>query len=379
MSHPGSTRRPRVPVGRALRKLRLKYGYGFRGDDLSMYGISLDQPLGEVVDSHLGYHTYLNQVRPTFNDASQLVLTDNKWVFYKLAASHGLPIPETLGLYDPAVGVRWDGAPWTALEDVSDDICRSGRASVVVKPAGGKKAQHVFILDEIAAATGAAVLRTGERTSVREVLEALDVRPQVTGHDYPGYVVQATVAPHRVLRDLAPGSSTTRIVTLLTSSGNVEVLGAVQTLARAGAMVDAWSVGALAVGIDLESGRLGEGVLRPEFGSERMRVHPDTGQEFSGVGLPHWEQAVEMVTHGARMLPSLRTIGWDVLISDAGPVVLEANPNWGLHKIQTHAGGLLRQAAFRRELEAANVELPSGRPAWRQVPQDVRELLGRAR
>jgi hypothetical protein len=39
----------RVPVSRALRKLRLKYGYGFRGDDLSMYGISLDEPLGEIV------------------------------------------------------------------------------------------------------------------------------------------------------------------------------------------------------------------------------------------------------------------------------------------------------------------------------------------
>jgi hypothetical protein len=378
MSQVRATRR-RVPVGRVLRKLQLKYGYGFRGDDLPMYGISLDQPLGEVVDSHLGYHTYLDEVRPTFNDASQLVLTDNKWVFYKLAASHGLAIPETLGLYDPAVGVRWDGAPWTTVEDVADDVRRSGLASVVVKPAGGKKAQHVFVLDELDAATGQAVLRTGERTSVRAVLEALDAQPQVTGHDYPGYVVQATVAPHRTLRELAPGSSTTRIVTLLTSRGTVEVLGAVQTLARAGAMVDAWSVGAIAAGIDPGSGRLGEGVLRPEFGSTRLRVHPDTGQEFSGVDVPHWEQAVEVVTRGARMLPSLRTIGWDVLISDAGPVVLEANPNWGLHKIQTHAGGLLRHPVFRSELEAANVALPSGRPGWRQVPRDVRELLGRVR
>lgn len=372
-----STRRS--AVGRTLRRLQLKYGYGFRGDDIPMYEISLDRPLSDVTRSHLGYHTYLNQVRPTFNDSSQLVLTDNKWVFYKLAASHGLPIPRTLGLYEPHVGVGWDGGLWTDPEDVTADILRSQLGSVVVKPAGGRKAQLVVILDEIDHATGAAVLRTGERTTVRDVIEALDVREGVGGYDYPGYVVQEAITPHRVLRALADGSSTTRIVTLLTSRGTVEILGAVQTLARAGAMVDAWSVGAIAAGIDLESGRLGEGVLRPEFGSKRMREHPDTGKVFVGVRLPQWEQAVEVVTRGARMLPSLRTIGWDVLISDAGPVVLEANPNWGLHKIQTHAGGLLRHAAFRSELEVANVSLPSGRPAWRQVPRDVRELLGRVR
>jgi hypothetical protein len=270
-------------------------------------------------------------------------------------------------------------APWTTLEDVAADICGSGLASAVVKPAGGKKAQHVFVLDDIDAATGQAVLRTGEPTSVSEVLERLDVAAAGHRPRLPGLRRAGHRGPHRVLRELAPGSSTTRIVTLLTSSGTVEILGAVQTLARAGAMVDAWSVGALACGIDTTSGELREGVLRPEFGSGRMRRHPDTGEQFVGVRVPYWQQALDVVTHGARMLPSLRTIGWDVLISDAGPVVLEANPNWGLHKIQTHAGGLLRQAVFRSELEAANVELPTGRPAWRQVPQDVRELLGRAR
>jgi hypothetical protein len=376
MSRAQTIERPTV-MSRALRRLQLKYGYGFRGDDIPMYGISLDRPVSEIATSHLGYHTYLNEVRPTFNDASQLVLTDNKWVFYKLAASHGLPIPDTLGLYEPHVGVRWDGAPWTRPEDVAADVLDAGHSSVVVKPAGGKKARHVYILDEIDPATGSAVLRTGERTSVRQVLDGLDVRPELTGHDYPGYVVQAAVAPHRDLRELAPGSSTTRIVTLLTSSGRVEVLGAVQTLARAGAMVDAWSVGAIACGIDPASGRLGEGVLRPEFGSRRMDTHPDTGQEFVGVRLPGWQEAVDVAARGARMLPALRTIGWDVLISDAGPVVLEANPNWGLHKIQTHAGGLLRQPTFRTELEAADVDLPSGRFDWRHISKDVLRLLGR--
>lgn len=65
--------------------------------------------------------------------------------------------------------------------------------------------------------------------------------------------------------------------------------------------------------------------------------HPLTGFDFNSIDkIPYVPEAIEMVKKAALLIPNLRYIGWDVAITDNGPLIIEGNefPSYGL--IQNH-------------------------------------------
>lgn len=61
-------------------------------------------------------------------------------------------------------------------------------------------------------------------------------------------------------------------------------------------------------------------------------THPDTGTVIKGMKLPFIPEAREMVKKAALLVPEVRYIGWDVAITQDGPVLIEGNfyPSYGL-------------------------------------------------
>ena len=54
----------------------------------------------------------------------------------------------------------------------------------------------------------------------------------------------------------------------------------------------------------------------------------------------------------------MRSIGWDVILTPTGPVLLEGNPSWGLNMVQVHSKGYLT-AETRQRLQRYGVVLPN--------------------
>lgn len=61
-------------------------------------------------------------------------------------------------------------------------------------------------------------------------------------------------------------------------------------------------------------------------------THPDTGTVIKGMKLPFIPEAREMVKKAALLVPEVRYVGWDVAITQDGPVLIEGNfyPSYGL-------------------------------------------------
>lgn len=81
--------------------------------------------------------------------------------------------------------------------------------------------------------------------------------------------------------------------------------------------------------VDLSSGRLtrigaGYTLLAGRPGQSSIK-HPQTQQELLGVVLPDWDQLVDLARRAHRAFPGFIFPGWDIAITDAGPVILEAN------------------------------------------------------
>lgn len=54
-------------------------------------------------------------------------------------------------------------------------------------------------------------------------------------------------------------------------------------------------------------------------------VHPVTGKNIVGFKVPMFDEAVKLVERAAAVIPQVAYIGWDVAISEDGPVIIEGN------------------------------------------------------
>lgn len=344
---------------------------GMRADDLPLYDFGGRRPMASAVH-YLGYKRYVREVRPVLNAPGAHALTENKWVFYRLADAAGLPIPRTFGLYDPVFGRGWDGAPFCTPEQVLAVLEGAAPGGVVVKPAGGQQGYDVTVLRDVDVHTGKATTLTGEAVELDAFFRSL---PMAGRRGYRGWVVQEVVEQHPCLAELNPHTANTlRVMTLLLSSGEVVAQAAVLRLGRRGRMTDNWQQGGVAVPVS-EDGRLTVGFLKPKHGGASVSAHPDTGVRLDGRHLPRYAEAVEVCRRGALAFPAVRWIGWDVLLSGDGPVVLEANQNFDLQIMQAATGGVFCDQVFRAETERLGLATPRRLPG----PAEVSKAWARAR
>ncbi|CAA9379176.1 MAG: hypothetical protein AVDCRST_MAG93-9049, partial [uncultured Chloroflexia bacterium] len=176
--------------------------------------------------------------------------------------------------------------------------------------------------------------------------------------DLTGYLLQAKVPQHDHLNALAPSTTNTvRVVTFLDHTNTVHIHFAILRLGRQGNVADNWDRGGISVAIDPATGVLGAGVLKPKYGGQWLEVHPDSGVRFTGQQLPYWEEIVALCLQAARVLPKVRSVGWDVAITPTGPVLIEGNPDWDLPMVQVHTQGYL-QPAIREQLAHLGLRFP---------------------
>lgn len=144
-----------------------------------------------------------------------------------------------------------------------------------------------------------------------------------------------TMRQSRYLDDLYPGSANTvRLITLRDPKTQAfKVFFAVQRIGTSDTgSVDNGSRGGLVSCVDLETGVLGE--ARTLHSHDVYKAHPDTGCPIEGLLIPDWESMKGTALRLARMFPYVRFIAWDMLMTDEGVCVLEANASSGVNIIQ---------------------------------------------
>ena len=91
--------------------------------------------------------------------------------------------------------------------------------------------------------------------------------------------------------------------------------------------------GGIAATVDLASGELGQ--AQSFIVSEVMRGfaydrHPGTGGQIAGIRLPRWDDVIELGLRAHTHFGGFHSIGWDIAITDEGPVLIEGNHDWGV-------------------------------------------------
>ena len=123
------------------------------------------------------------------------------------------------------------------------------------------------------------------------------------------------------------GVNTVRVISQLNKKNNVDILGA-RLRISVNSHVDNLASGNIATPVDLETGKvIGPGVYS-DITKSNVTSHPISGVALLGFQIPFWQEITNLVNKAAIHRPENRSIGWDVVITEKGPELLEGNHNW---------------------------------------------------
>ncbi len=199
-----------------------------------------------------------------------------------------------------------------------------------LKAAALRFGQQVFVKPKDAAGgKGAAVIDVGSDAFA-------------TIQTLKSFIVQPVIRQHADLNRLFPKSINTLRIDTFLEGGSYTHNAAVVRVGTGDLFVDNWDKGAIAVGVELDTGRLMRtGWRKNKFADQNgFDVHPDTGIRFDGYQLPFWSESKDLVCRAAETLQPMRSLGWDVAITDSGPILVEVNDVWGINLMQTACGGM---------------------------------------
>lgn len=159
------------------------------------------------------------------------------------------------------------------------------------------------------------------------------------------YLVQTLVVQHsEICKIYDKAVNTLRLITVYDKKYNKVVpLSAVLRVGANGNVVDNWAAGGLAIGVEMETGRLRQyGFYKHGKGTKTV-CHPDTGTEFNGFEIPFYSEAVEKAVSLHTHLLPIVVIGWDIAITPYGPLFIEGNDNMEISINQEVNGGLKKE------------------------------------
>jgi hypothetical protein len=279
-------------------------------------------------DERKGIHAIVNHAGLPL-DSNPL---KNKALFEQACRSAELPLPATIET--PA-----DAEAFPAL---------------ISKPLFGSKGKGVVRL--IRQPDGALQSSDG----ATKILRA-DIPPWLASEQANGRIVQECLSVDPALAAISPGAlPTVRVVTMLDERGNPEVTDCALRLSLDGARAaDNFNIDNLVVPVDPATGTMGPALRRTAGGFSESVTHPATGARIAGETL-HSLKAVRALALAAHLpfAPRFSIIGWDIGLTDRGPVLIEGNWNPGYNVLQlVHGVGLgeLRLGAlYRHHLENAD-------------------------
>jgi alpha-L-glutamate ligase-like protein len=239
-------------------------------------------------------------------------LVDDKVLTKQLCDDHGIAVPKTYAIIERFGDVR-------RLPEIVEEY-----PQFVVKPASGSGGRGILVIvghegEFFVAAKGQRISFSELRYHICSTLSGL----YSLGGQSDYVIIEERITPHSIFEGLCvDGTPDVRVIVYR----GFPVLAMLRLPTKASRGRANLHQGAVAAGVDLQTGRTLGGVWRNRV----ITKHPDTGLAIGGLTLPCWSQILAT----ARKLSSVLQMGYvgiDIVLDiKAEPVVLEANARPGL-------------------------------------------------
>ena len=158
------------------------------------------------------------------------------------------------------------------------------------------------------------------------------------------YLLEPRITQIKELEEFHPWSiNTIRIVTVYDDKKDiVHFMNARIRIGNNRKNVDNFHAGGIGANIDLETGIINS--IGYDMYENIYIKHPITGKQILGFQIPYWEDCKKYAEKAARRIPTVRYVGWDIVILNGGEFLLiEGNDNADHDFQQLHNKGLWKE------------------------------------
>lgn len=221
-------------------------------------------------------------------------------------------------LYDFSSGVK-------NYEDIYD--CLRNKKNLIIKPFALGKGNGVHLINY----KDDCIKIDGEEISEKELFDFFNKQKE--------YIICEYIKQHKYADEIYENTANTiRLITLRDiETHKFKIFFAVQRMGTSHTIpVDNGSKGGLISKIDIETGRLSE--AKCLYSMDTYCVHPDSKKKFTEIVIPEWDKIKSEILHVSNKLPYMDFIAWDILMTEEGICVIEANTSSGVNIIQLWGG-----------------------------------------
>lgn len=176
------------------------------------------------------------------------------------------------------------------------------------------------------------------------------------------FLIQPCIKQHKALNAICAGSVNTVRIDTLVKAGRLYINAAVLRVGNGMTDVDNWAAGGCIAKIDVDTGMVtGHGRIKSKYGGGMVERHPHTRHVFHGTQIPFWETVLEYANQAALFSArrfDIHSVGWDIAITDTGPVFIEGNHDYDVFLSQEAHRGYAHTALGRHVLHARQVSCP---------------------
>lgn len=260
------------------------------------------------------YLDYLNPVK-------YYSLARNKYLAHKMLEDTGVRKSELYCYYQPEARFISSNEKASDREGVLRILKNKQVQSCVIKTTESSHGDNVWVINSIEYRDDDAVMMRfdGESLLLSSILgkEAL--------------IFESIVKQTKQFAAFNESSvNTVRFMTTLYPDGLARVIATFIKIGRAGKCVDnAGGGGNVDVCVDTDAGEIKYAIQYDGWRNiKEIEKHPDSGNQLNGVMIENWQAIKEEVMKFQQAFPYCKAAGWDIAITDDGPVVIEVNDFW---------------------------------------------------
>lgn len=274
----------------------------------------------EFRNSFLGLNEqrfYLDYLNPK----KYYILARNKYFTHKILDNTGIKKSDLYCYYQPEGKVLDSTEVANNVGDVIRILKNKKISQCVVKTTESSSGNDVFVVNDI---------RYTENDCKMHLFDGTEIYLSSFLSNTP-LIFESLIHQTEQLSSLNTSSvNTIRFMTTLHPNGDAKIIATFIKIGRSGKCVDnAGSGGNVDACIDTETGEIKYTIQFDGWRKiKNITHHPDSGNQVEGIKIKDWKNIKSQVIDFQRSFPYIKAAGWDIAITDEGPLVIEVNDMW---------------------------------------------------
>lgn len=174
-----------------------------------------------------------------------------------------------------------------------------------------------------------------DKTKLKNEYNILKLYNQIMNNNQ--FLVEEYIYQHDELNSLYSGSvNSMRVISFLDNDNNARVLNVILKIGNNG-NVDNFSHGGMYTFVNEE------GIVYVPAIDEKGNIfynHPKTDKSIVGFKVPDYDKIESLIKELAQVVPTVRYVGWDIVSTNKGLVVIEGNPYPGIFQVKPSISGI---------------------------------------